>query len=91
MIWSTAKCVVETNVITGGRLVPDTNAAALIGHINPGVGYWWYQTNGQWFLWVPSAPGLADLWPSLIWPVVVVAGGIIGVMEFRQKKRRGAK
>jgi hypothetical protein len=47
-------------------LVPQNEAWKYIGHINPGVGYWWGVTNHQAWLWFPSVPSLATDWPELL-------------------------
>jgi TRAP-type C4-dicarboxylate transport system permease small subunit len=44
-------------------LIPQSEAWRLIGHINPGFGYSWVQTNGAWFLAVPEAPVRDIFWP----------------------------
>ncbi len=54
-------------------LVPYTNAAAYIGHVNPGVGYWWTQTNGAWCLSVPAPVAVSVFWPAFVLSLVIFA------------------
>ena len=61
-------------------LVPYTNAAMYIGHVNPGVGYCWTQTNGVWCLCVPARPVLNAFWPAFIVCIVILGGlALLGV------------
>ena len=66
-------------------IIPATNAPAYIGHINPGVAYWWFQTNGQWFLWLPDPPSLAASWPRLVVAAVGLAAMGIAVVELNRR------
>jgi hypothetical protein len=55
-------------------LVSYTNAATLIGHINPGVGYWWTQTNGTWCLCLPASPVVSVFWPTFLLALLLLGG-----------------
>lgn len=67
-------------------LVAQTNAWVYIGRINPGVGYWWYQTNGQWWLYVPPA---GSVHANVFWPTLCLCGLCgIGLFELWLSRRR---
>jgi hypothetical protein len=55
-------------------LIPYTNAARYIGHVNPGLGYWWTQTNGVLCLCVPTQPVEDVFWPVFIVSLVILGG-----------------
>ncbi len=55
-------------------LISYTNAPAYIGHVNPGVGYWWTWTNGAWCLWVPASPVVDGFWPVFVVALLILGG-----------------
>ena len=67
-------------------LILHTNAAQFIGHANPGVGYWWTQTNGLWCLCVPAQPVVDAFWPVFLVTVVIL--GSLAWLTTRRRKAR---
>jgi len=68
--------------------IAQTNAAAFIGHINPGVGYWWSVTNHGLMLWLPKT-GLHETWGVFVGRGVWV--GLVLVLFLELAWRYGRK
>ena len=71
-------------------LIPYTNAAHYIGNVNPGVGYWWTQTNGVWCLVVPARQAVNVFWPMFILSLMIVGIPVFMIRRLTVESLRGS-
>ena len=69
-------------------LVAQTNAWHWIGRINPGVGYEWVQTNGQWFLYIPEKGSVHVSVFWVVFPLFLYGIAIYEMLAYLRRMRR---
>lgn len=69
--------------------IPACDVPKFIGTINPGVGYWWTQIDGQWYLSVPGPEHVNAFWSVFI-ICTVLSQLAVWLWDRRKAKLRGA-
>lgn len=64
-------------------MIPFSNAWTVVGRVNPGLGYWWTNSCGEWFL-VPDRR-LDTVEVNLFWPIFFMTLALFAIWHTRHR------